>query len=89
MSLSFEGPLHRWLLWDREWLRRQLYNLRDLNIVSKIAEIDTVRQFTLEMDQNSALNHYFSDQENKNRVLREGSPEKENQTINNHQGEQD
>jgi len=72
----YEGPLHRWLLWDREWLRGQLYNLRDLNIVSKIAEIDTLRQFTVEMDQETALKKYFSDPTNKNHILRESSPGK-------------
>jgi len=83
----FEGPLHRWLLWDREWLRRQLYNLRDLNIVSKIAEIDAVKQFTIELDQSSALRKYFSEPENIMRVLRENSNADANQTFTTPQGE--
>ena len=60
---SFEtlerGPMRHWLLWDREWMRKQLYNLRDLGIISKISEIDTIRQFTLRFDQWAALQHYF------------------------------
>ncbi|MBP9040768.1 MAG: hypothetical protein KBF64_03235 [Anaerolineaceae bacterium] len=56
----YQGPLHRWLLWDREWLRRQLYNLRDLGIISKISEIDNVKQFTVSLNQTMALQEYFS-----------------------------
>ncbi len=56
----YQGPLHRWLLWDREWLRRQLYNLRDVGIISKISEIDNVKQFTVSLDQTAALQEYFS-----------------------------
>lgn len=55
----YAGPLHRWLLWDREWVRRQLYNLQDFGILSKVSEIDTVRQFSLSMDQPAALRKYF------------------------------
>lgn len=54
-----QGPMRRWLLWDREWMRRQLYNLRDFGIISKISEIDAMRQFTLAFDQRTALRHYF------------------------------
>ena len=53
-----QGPLRRWLLWDREWMRQQLYNLRDLGILSKVSEIDTLRQLTLPFDQWTALRHY-------------------------------
>jgi hypothetical protein len=83
----YEGPLHHWLLWDREWLRRQLYNLRDLTIVSKIAEIDTVRQFTIEMDQITALRHYFSEPSNKDHILREVPNENDDPVIDKTQGE--
>lgn len=54
-----QGPLRRWLLWDREWLRRQLYNLRDVGIVSKVSEIDSLRQFTLAYAAPDALRRYF------------------------------
>jgi DNA repair protein RadC len=54
------GPMRRWLLWDREWMRRQLYNLRDLGILSKVSEIDTIRQFTVGLDQAAALQRFFA-----------------------------
>ena len=78
----YNGPLHRWLLWDREWLRRQLYNLRDLNIISKIAEIDAVRQFTVQVDQKTALSKYFTDPQSRERILREGSSQSESIDLN-------
>jgi len=55
----YASPLHRWLLWDREWMRQQLYNLQDLSILSKVSEIDTVRQFSLALAQPAALRTYF------------------------------
>src|SRR5262249_59332247 len=24
----FDGPMHKWLLWDQQWIVRQLYRLR-------------------------------------------------------------
>jgi hypothetical protein len=66
-----QGPMRHWLLWDREWMRRQLYNLRDLGIISKISEIDTIRQFTLQLDQCTALRHYFENSEVDEMALRE------------------
>jgi DNA repair protein RadC len=65
------GPMHRWLLWDRQWIRRQLYNLRDLGILTKVSEIDTVRQFSLALAQNDALAHYFAIDETARLALRE------------------
>ena len=65
------GPMRRWLLWDREWMRNQLYNLRDVGIISKISEIDSMRQFTLQFDQWSALRHYFEREDRGQRTLRE------------------
>jgi len=66
-----QGPIRRWLLWDREWMRRQLYNLRDFGLVSKISEIDTVRQFTLPFDQTTALRLYFEHPQRDTLALRE------------------
>lgn len=66
-----ESPLRRWLLWDRDWMRRQLYNLRDFGLISKVSEIDTVRQFTLQFDQDTALRHYFEHPERDTLALRE------------------
>jgi DNA repair protein RadC len=42
----FDGPLHRWLLWDQQWMVQQLYRLREAGLLSKVSEIDRVRQFT-------------------------------------------
>ncbi|MCX6083131.1 MAG: hypothetical protein NTW32_26690 [Chloroflexi bacterium] len=61
----FDGPAHRWLLWDRDWIRKQLYLLRDLGIVSKVSEIDTVRQFSLEFGQKENLARYYQAIQNK------------------------
>lgn len=69
------GPMRRWLLWDREWMRRQLYNLRDLGILSKVSEIDAMRQFTLRFDQETSLGHYFEHPERGRIALREQLPE--------------
>lgn len=66
-----QGPARRWLLWDREWIRRQLYNLRDLNIIAKISEIDTMRQFTLSLDQVAAIENYFEHPQRSELALRE------------------
>lgn len=42
-----EGPMHKWLLWDQEWMIRQLYQLREVGLLSKVSEIDGMRQFTI------------------------------------------
>lgn len=67
----FTGPLHIWLLWDREWMRKQLYNLQDFGILSKVSEIDTVRQFTLAVDQPMALRLFFEHPERNRKAIRE------------------
>jgi len=67
------GPMRRRLLWDREWMRRQLYNLRDLGILSKVSEIDTIRQFTIGLDQAAALHRFFALPPQELSALREGS----------------
>jgi DNA repair protein RadC len=67
----YSGPMHRWLLWDREWMRMQLYNLQDFSILSKVSEIDTVRQFTLAVDQPTALRLFFEHPERRQKAIRE------------------
>jgi hypothetical protein len=67
------GPMRHWLLWDREWMHQQLYNLRDFGILSKVSQIDTLRQFTLQFDQWTALRHYFEHPERDSLALRERS----------------
>jgi hypothetical protein len=66
------GPMRRWLLWDREWMRRQFYNLQDLGIISKVSEIDTIRQFTIGLDQAAALQRFFAFPPQDLSALREG-----------------
>lgn len=73
----FDGPAHRWLLWDRQWIRKQLYVLRDLGIISKISEIDTVKQFTLDMDQESALSVFYDALRRKSKIIRDAAQESE------------
>jgi DNA repair protein RadC len=41
-----DGPMHRWMLWDQQWMVRQLYRLREAGLLSKVSEIDRMRQFT-------------------------------------------
>lgn len=67
----YSSPVHRWLLWDREWIRQQLYNLQDFGVLTKVSEIDTVRQFTLAMDQTSALQLFFKHPERGQRAIRD------------------
>lgn len=66
-----QGLLHRWLLWDRGWMRRQLYNLRDAGLVAKVSEIDTVRQFTLTYAAPEALRYFFEELDRDTLVLRD------------------
>jgi len=54
-----QGPMRQWLLWDRDWMRRQIYALRDCGLVAKVSEIDTIRQFTTTIGQMDALAAYF------------------------------
>jgi DNA repair protein RadC len=42
----FDGPMHKWLLWDQQWMVQQLYRLREAGVLSKVSEIDRLRQFT-------------------------------------------
>jgi DNA repair protein RadC len=67
----YGSPLHHWLLWDREWIRLQLYNLQDFGILTKVSEIDTVRQFTLAVDQPKALRLFFDHPERNRKAIRE------------------
>jgi len=45
-----DGPLHKWLLWDQQWMVRQLYRLREAGLLAKVSEIDRLRQFTTKYD---------------------------------------
>lgn len=66
-----QGPMRRWLLWDRAWMRRQLYNLRDMGVIAKISEIDAMRQFTLSTGQMETIEDYFGHPRRDELALRE------------------
>ncbi|MGO9203452.1 MAG: UPF0758 domain-containing protein [Limisphaerales bacterium] len=45
------------LLWTPERILAALYELRNMGVISKISEIDSVRQFTLKFDLPGVVNH--------------------------------
>jgi len=53
----FNGPMHKWLLWDQQWMVHQLYVLREAGILSKVSEIDRMRQFTTKYTLGDAVRH--------------------------------
>ena len=61
---SFErllnGPMHRWLLWDQQWMIRQLYAMREAGFLCKVSEIDRMRQFTTKYTLEAAVRHLLS-----------------------------
>lgn len=52
-----DGPMHKWLLWDRKWIAEQLYMLRHHKLLSKVSEIDNIRQFTTKYSLAEAMDH--------------------------------
>lgn len=54
-----EGPAHSWLLWSQDWIRKCLYRLRELGILAKVSEIDTVRQFTTRFSPDEAMDTWL------------------------------
>jgi hypothetical protein len=52
-----DGPMHKWLLWDRQWMVRQLYRLREAGLLPKVSEIDRMRQFTTKYELADAMPH--------------------------------
>lgn len=52
-----DGPMHKWLLWDRQWMVQQLYLLREEGMLSKVSEIDGMRQFTTKYSLSEAIPH--------------------------------
>lgn len=57
------GFIHQHMLWHRDWIKDQLYRLRELKIISKIAEIDFLKQFTIDVDQKTALEMFYQSQQ--------------------------
>ena len=54
-----QGPMRYWLQWDREWIRRQLYNLLDFRLLSKVSEIDNYRQFSVQNTLEDSLERFY------------------------------
>ena len=52
-----DGPMHKWLLWDRQWMIQQFYRLREEGLLSKVSEIDSMRQFTTKYPLREATEH--------------------------------
>ena len=52
-----DGPLHRWLLWEKEWMVKQLYACRQEGLITKVSEIDAMRQFTTKYSLAEAVDH--------------------------------
>lgn len=62
-----DGPMHKWLLWEKAWMVEQLYLLRHADILSKISEIDRLRQFTTKYSLDDAIDRIVP-------LLKDGSP---------------
>jgi DNA repair protein RadC len=56
----FNGPLHRRLLWSKDWIRSALYRLREAGLISKVTEIDQVRQFSTKYAAAEAMEKWLS-----------------------------
>lgn len=54
------SPLIRSMLWDPDRLLPGLYELRNLGLISKISEIDNIRQFTTEFTLDELVDHLRS-----------------------------
>jgi len=54
------SPLIRAMLWDPDHLLPGLYELRNLGLISKISEIDNIRQFTTEFTLDELVDHLKS-----------------------------
>jgi DNA repair protein RadC len=50
-----EGPMHTWLLWSKDWIKRGLYRLREKGIIAKISEIDSIHQISTRYEPNEAM----------------------------------
>jgi hypothetical protein len=49
------GPMRRWLLWDQEWIVKQLYGCEEAGLLAKISEIDRAKQFTTKYSLDEAV----------------------------------
>lgn len=78
-----QSLLHKGLLWDSEWMRRQLYLLESQGIIAKVSEIDAIRQFTVRYRSKETLDAYFSLEQRTLSTLRERSEEFSQEQVRN------
>ena len=71
LSKLENGPVRKWLLWDWQWIKEQLYSLRELNIIATISDIEYVQQFNLPYGQMEALNKFFNHPQSNSTEIRE------------------
>ena len=71
LSKLENSPMRKWLLWDWDWIKDQLYNLRDLNIITTISDVEYVQQFYLPFHQMEALREFFDHPERNSQAIRE------------------
>jgi hypothetical protein len=45
-EMLLQSPMRRWLLWDQQWIVKQLYACEGAGLLAKISEIDRAKQFT-------------------------------------------
>ena len=50
-----QGPMRRWLLWDQDWIVKQLYACEEAGLLAKISEIDRAKQFTTKFTLDEAV----------------------------------
>lgn len=50
----------RAMLWNPDRILPSLYELRNLGVINKVSEIDTVRQFTTKWSLDEVVNHLVS-----------------------------
>ncbi len=55
-----QGPMRRWLLWDQEWIVKQLYACEEAGLLAKISEIDRAKQFTTKFTLDEAVGPIIS-----------------------------
>jgi len=55
-----DGPMHKWLLWERDWIIEQLYACRQAGLLTKVSEIDSMRQFTTKYPLAEAMSRILS-----------------------------
>lgn len=63
LQSCLDGPLHTWLLYSQDWIKSSIYRLRERGILSKVSEIDNVRQFSTIFTPEEAISKWYQDSE--------------------------